>query len=547
MFDRIAGRYDLMNSVMTAGLHHRWRTRAVDLSAIGPGDRALDVCCGTGDLALELKRRVGERGSVVGLDFSEPMLELARAKAADARLPVEYLQGNALELPFEDASFDAATVGFGARNVADLERAVAEMVRVVRPGGRVVILEITTPERPPLSWFYAVWFDRIVPLLGAVSGERDAYSYLPDSVRRFPRAAPLARLMHGSGLGEVRYRVLAGGIIAIHAGTVAERAREDAVETVAGERAPAVRTLMERAEQTLESAVSEYGPELTSVSRETLAAGGKRLRPMLVLICGGADGSERLVRAAASVELIHMATLVHDDIVDRAELRRGRPTVYASSGRGTATAVGDFLFSRAFGLLARNGDEEQVSALADACLALARGELEQRADAYAVALEVERYMRRCELKTARLFAAACRLGALAAGRDDAEIEALSSYGLRIGLAFQMLDDVLDVSGSPAETGKRRGTDLLDGTVTLPLILARQEDPGLTDLDLRALRSHDDAETVCDRIAATGALERTRARASELVEEGKTALRGKVASDLERPLEAIADSVVDRYS
>ena len=220
MFDRIADRYDLMNSVMTAGMHHRWRERAADLARVGPGDSALDVCCGTGDLALELAGRVKPRGRVVGLDFSVPMLELAQAKSRNGATPVAWMQGNALELPFDDGEFDAATVGFGVRNVVDLERAIAEMARVVRPGGRVVILEITTPLRPPLSWFFAVWFDRIVPLLGTLAGDRDAYSYLPSSVRRFPPAADLAALMHRAGLREVKYLVLAGGIIAIHSGTV---------------------------------------------------------------------------------------------------------------------------------------------------------------------------------------------------------------------------------------------------------------------------------------------------------------------------------------
>ncbi len=220
MFDRIADRYDLMNSVMTAGMHHRWRERTADLAQVGPGDSALDVCCGTGDLALELAGRVRPRGRVVGLDFSAPMLELAEAKSRNGAMPVAWLQGNALELPFDAGEFDAATVGFGVRNVVDLERAIAEMARVVRPGGRVVILEITTPLRPPLSWFFAVWFDRIVPLLGAVAGDRDAYTYLPSSVRRFPPAAELAALMHRAGLREIRYLVLAGGIIAIHSGTV---------------------------------------------------------------------------------------------------------------------------------------------------------------------------------------------------------------------------------------------------------------------------------------------------------------------------------------
>jgi len=220
MFDRIAGRYDLMNSVMSAGLHHRWRGRAVDETRLLPGERALDVCCGTGDLAFELKRRVGPAGEVVGLDFSEQMLAHAREKSRRKGLQVSFEHGNALELPYEDAAFDATTIGFGLRNLVDFPGGIAELARVVRPGGRVVILEITTPARPPLSWCYAVWFDRIVPLLGRLAGDRDAYEYLPSSVRRFPAASALARLMDEAGLHEIGYRTMAGGIVAVHAGTV---------------------------------------------------------------------------------------------------------------------------------------------------------------------------------------------------------------------------------------------------------------------------------------------------------------------------------------
>jgi demethylmenaquinone methyltransferase / 2-methoxy-6-polyprenyl-1,4-benzoquinol methylase len=236
MFDRIAGVYDLMNTAMSAGLHHRWRERAADEARVGPGSRVLDVATGTGDLAIELARRVVPGGEVVGSDFAEAMLLRARAKAR----PLDALRfewGDAMELPYEDDSFDAATVGFGARNFADLGRGLAEMARVVRPGGRVVVLEITTPVKPPLSLFFRLWFDRIVPVLGrmadsiATSGSRSrdssrgatidaAYTYLPNSVRRFPTPAALAAEMDRAGLSGISYRLTAGGIIAIHAGTV---------------------------------------------------------------------------------------------------------------------------------------------------------------------------------------------------------------------------------------------------------------------------------------------------------------------------------------
>jgi len=219
MFDRIAGVYDLMNTAMTAGLHHGWRQRAADRAELSAGDSALDLCCGTGDLALELRGRVGSSGRVVGADFSERMLELANEKAGERGMAdVTFEWADALELPYSDASFDAATVGFGVRNLADLGAGLAELARVLRPGGRLVILEITQPQRPPLSTFFQLWFDRAVPLLGTLAGDRDAYSYLPDSVRSFPLPDRLAGMIDAAGFEQVRWLVLAGGIIAIHSG-----------------------------------------------------------------------------------------------------------------------------------------------------------------------------------------------------------------------------------------------------------------------------------------------------------------------------------------
>jgi demethylmenaquinone methyltransferase / 2-methoxy-6-polyprenyl-1,4-benzoquinol methylase len=222
MFDRVASNYDALNSVMTAGLHHRWRERAAAQAELSAGDSALDVCCGTGDLALELSGEVSPGGHVIGCDFSEPMLDLAREKTAERQAAgVRFEWADALQLPYDGERFDAVTVGFGVRNLADLDRGLSEMARVLRPGGRAVILEITQPVRPPLSIFYSLWFERIVPLLGSFSSDPEAYSYLPESVRSFPSPHGLAEKMDRAGFERIRYTVLAGGIIAIHRGVKA--------------------------------------------------------------------------------------------------------------------------------------------------------------------------------------------------------------------------------------------------------------------------------------------------------------------------------------
>ena len=238
--------------------------------------------------------------------------------------------------------------------------------------------------------------------------------------------------------------------------------------------------LLGHVEQRLAELAAGHGPVLGNHAGQTIAAGGKRLRPLLVILAAGPRAARRpqLVAAAAAVELIHSATLVHDDVLDSASLRRGVPTVWAQGGRARAVATGDLLFSRAFAELAAAGSLEAVQALSRATSALAEGELLQRQDAWNPAVALERYLLRCELKTARLFEASCRLGALAADAPAAQVAALGEFGRDIGIAFQLLDDVIDVAGPASVTGKHRGTDLLDGTVTLPLILARERDPAL---------------------------------------------------------------------
>jgi geranylgeranyl pyrophosphate synthase len=377
----------------------------------------------------------------------------------------------------------------------------------------------------------------------------------------------------------------------------------DAVEALIRGGGDRLRERMARIELHLERVTAASGAPLATHANATIMAGGKRLRPLLVVLAAesaadpeavaigarhlqptpadslrpsspaepppsekmSASGSvppegeadeECLIRAAVAVELVHSATLVHDDVIDRAQLRRGRPTIAAGAGHLAAIATGDLLFSRAFAELARNGDPAQLGALSDASSALAAGELLQREDAYASHVTVERYLRRCELKTAALFEAACRLGALVAagagragGFDSAGLDdVLGAFARRIGLAFQILDDVLDVSGPVERTGKPRGTDLLDGTVTLPFILARERDPELIAFDLPSLRGADGPQTVqelCERITATGALDDARERALAVVAEAKAALPRILPDGRAALLGLVADAVVER--
>jgi geranylgeranyl pyrophosphate synthase len=317
-----------------------------------------------------------------------------------------------------------------------------------------------------------------------------------------------------------------------------------AVRDAGGE--PALR-LMTSLEARLEELAGGHGELLGRHARDTITAGGKRLRPLLLFLAAGAPPPERdgLLRCAVAVELVHSATLVHDDVLDGSPLRRGRPTVMATAGRLAATATGDLLFSRAFAELAQLASIDSIRVLSQASSGLVAGELMQRSDAWRP-IGLERYLERCRLKTAVLFRAACELGALQVDAEPGRVAALGAFGERIGIAFQLLDDILDVTGPPERTGKPRGADLLDGTVNLPLILAREHDPGLRELDLRSITDTASAGEICTRIAATGALEQTRARALDGVAAAKRGL--PALPDRQRDaLERIADGVVERYS
>lgn len=301
-------------------------------------------------------------------------------------------------------------------------------------------------------------------------------------------------------------------------------------------------------EQRLVAIASEYPGELGEACRDTLAAGGKRVRPLLTLLCArrGKPAGDPVLRGAVAVELLHMATLVHDDVLDRADLRRGRPTVVRQYGVATAVSAGNYLLARSFSELVGASHVDAVDLLSATAVGLSEGEVLQRAEAYDVTIGAEAYVRRCERKTADLFSAACSLGALLSGVREAA-PALADYGRSIGLAFQVFDDILDCSGEQSATGKRSGADVRDGTVTLPIIYAVEARPGLAEILRRPGASDADVGMVLAAVAETGALERARGDALRYIERARSVLTA-CPDVVERDLLAqVAEQVVDRYS
>ena len=287
---------------------------------------------------------------------------------------------------------------------------------------------------------------------------------------------------------------------------------------------PGVATYLDAVEVRLRETVGRSGGAVAAAGADTLASGGKRLRPMLVHLCAPPTGRTRpgLVAAGCAVELVHMATLVHDDQIDAAPLRRGRPTVWRARGPLVSTASGDYLFARAFSELVTTGDMQAVTVLSDACLALARGEILQREQAGNADTTPEEYLERCRLKTGRLFSAATTLGARLGGLPVDETERMGEFGIALGLAFQIADDVLDCDGDPDTTGKALGTDLLDGTVTLPLLLAARRDPDVERVLRRGAAPADVLPTLA-RVARSGAVADARREAERHAETALAAL------------------------
>ena len=535
---------------MTAGLHHRWRARAADLAAVGPGDRVLDVATGTGDLAIELARRVGpERRGRSARTSPRRCSTRARRKAPELR----FEWGNALELPYAD---DALRRGDGRLRRAQLLRPrprPAEMARVVRPGGRVVVLEITTPQRPPLSTFFRVWFDRVVPLLGRARrrlATPTATCRAPSGASRARRASP--RRWRAPGLRDIRWILTAGGIIAIHVGTkrLTRGGRRPGHRGRPRRRRPRARRCWRASRSACAALAAGHGATLAEHARrddrrrrQAPAAAARVPRRRRRRRATGARARRRRGRARPQ-----------RDARPRRRPRRRRAAPRAADGRrqrraaSAATATGDLLFARAFAELAaqrpRRGGPRAVAtrarALAEGELLPARRRLGRRRSRSSATCA------RCELKTARLFEAACRLGALEAGGDA---DALGAFGRRIGLAFQLLDDVLDVSGPAERTGKHRGTDLLDGTVTLPLHprpRARPRARGARPAGDPRPRRRPSASATASRRPARST--RRAARALEIVDDAKARLPRRAAGPRSaRALELVADGVVARYA
>lgn len=310
-----------------------------------------------------------------------------------------------------------------------------------------------------------------------------------------------------------------------------------------------LRPWMAQCEEVLAAVAGGHATQVSGPAADTLAAGGKRVRPMLVFCASARREEDRptLVSAAAAVELVHMATLVHDDLIDGATTRRGLPTVARAYGADAAIQVGDFLFARAFAELTQAGSPTAVAALADAALDLALGEMDQQRAAFDLALSVDAYLARCRRKTGALFAVACRLGAVFSDAGDEAATRLSAFGEHVGVAFQIFDDILDIAGLPAETGKRRGTDILSGTVTLPIILAIADDPGIAADIAAAARGDQPLEALCDRLATHPGTAAARAWAIEEVGRAVEVLDGDVGGADVDALRTIAAGVVDRYA
>ena len=541
LFTRIAPRYDWFNRLASCGLDQHWRKTVVERAGIQPNHRVLDVCAGTGDLAILCATRQRGVGLVVGLDMNRAMLTCAQRKQRAKQLAITWFEGDAEALPFTNDSFDRVVVGFSTRNLTNLTNGLREMVRVLRPNGQLVILETGHPANPIVWLAYQAFLFTVARVVGfLVTGEWWPFTYLAKSVRQFltpPQVMERLQSVHAA----VQYLPLSCGLASVYLATKLSQDQHSTSLSGMNDSATIDRPRWQPHEpptsSTLDQALTPIRRELDAVTERLLeqlddpvarnvvyliTAGGKRLRPALVLLTGlsgRAPNRRALIDTATAVELIHTATLIHDDIIDQSQLRRAQPTFHERWGTERALLMGDYLHSTAFRLLAQLQVPEVMGVMADVCQQLCRGELREVEARYRLDLREDEYLEIIRDKTASLISGCCQVGAQLGGYAPDAIRHLAAFGLHLGLAFQIIDDCLDLTGDTRELGKSIHADLDKGALSLPIIYLTQT-LSTTERDrlFAPLREHATDPEFLTRIAqaaaSAGAIARAQRRAAE---------------------------------
>jgi len=449
MFDTVAERYDLMNGILSLGQHIYWRKQAVAAVDAHPGQKVLDVAAGTG-VSSEPFADAGV--DVIAADLSEGMLDVGRRRRPD----MTFVQADVTALPFDDETFDAVTMSYGLRNVANYPKALSEIYRVLKPGGRIVVLEFSTPTFAPFGAVYKNYIMKAIPPIArAISSNPESYEYLAESIITWPNQQELAQKFKEAGFTSVQYRNLTGGIVI-------------AADPKLG---PQILSSLARIEERLAEAIAQTDHLADVASRHLLSAGGKRVRPLLALLCAAVDGeiNDDVIEAAVVVELTHLATLYHDDVMDDAPKRRGVDSAQMIWGNSVAILTGDLIFSRASLLVSELGTRP-MKIQSQTFERLVLGQLFETTGPREGQDLLDHYIAVIEGKTGSLIAAAGEYGSLLSGASEEVISMVKAYGELVGVAFQLADDVIDIVSDGKTSGKTRGTDLREGVPTLPTIL-----------------------------------------------------------------------------